>query len=360
MSRFSMLIPIVAIGLMIFAVISVVKGSKPASVPPPLIEPARAPFEAFVAGAGLVEASSRNANIGTPVPGLIVEVPVKVGDRVKKGDLLFRLDTRELEAEVVVREAALAAAQSQVNRWKAFPRAEELPPLEARVAEAQTLLQDAEAQLTMIERVAEGRAAGEEELTRRRYAVAAAKSRLAQSTSQLALTKAGAWASDLAVAQAQVVSAGAQLQSTRIEIERRSVRAPFDGQVLQANALPGEFASSTQGGTPLMVLGATNTLHIRIDIDEHDAWRVEPNSPGVAFVRGNKDLSTSIAFVRFEPLVIPKRSLTGDSSERVDTRVLQAIYSFDPKTLPVFVGQQMDVYIKSKPLDRAVPAAPAQ
>jgi hypothetical protein len=51
--------------------------------------------------------------------------------------------------------------------------------------------------------------------------------------------------------------------------------------------------------------------------------------------------------VRFEPYVVPKMSLTGDSTERVDTRVLQIIYSFDRGDMPIFVGQQMDVYIEA-------------
>ncbi len=357
MFRPILLLPILAIAGIVFAVVTVIKNSRPATIPPPIIEPARAPFAAFVAGAGLIEASSRNTNISTPVSGIIVHVPVKVGDRVKKGDLLFALDTRELLAELAVRESQVATAQSQIDRWRSFPRAEELPPLEAKVTEASTQLEDAQVQLAMIEQVAEGLAAGKEELTRRRFAVTAAQARLAQAKSQLSLTKAGAWSADLAVATAQLATAKAQVSSTRIEIERRSIMAPFDGQVLQMNAIPGEFAASGQTFNPLIILGATDTLHIRVDIDEHDAWRVRPDAAGTAFVRGNKDLNTAITFVRFEPLVVPKRSLTGDSTERVDTRVLQAIYSFKASSLNAFVGQQVDVYIEAAPLESQVPAA---
>jgi hypothetical protein len=89
-------------------------------------------------------------------------------------------------------------------------------------------------------------------------------------------------------------------------------------------------------------------LHVRVDIDENDAWRLVPGAPARAFVRGNSRLSTELSFVRVEPYVVPKRSLTGDSTERVDTRVLQAVYSFDPKSLPVYVGQQMDVFIEAR------------
>ena len=44
---------------------------------------------------------------------------------------------------------------------------------------------------------------------------------------------------------------------------------------------------------------------------------------------------------------MPKRSLTGDSTERVDTRVLQVIYRFDPAGAALFVGQQVDVFIRA-------------
>jgi hypothetical protein len=56
--------------------------------------------------------------------------------------------------------------------------------------------------------------------------------------------------------------------------------------------------------------------------------------------------------------VIPKASLTGQSTERTDTRVLQVIYSFNRAALPVYVGQQMDAYIEAPPV--AGPNAPAQ
>jgi HlyD family secretion protein len=74
----------------------------------------------------------------------------------------------------------------------------------------------------------------------------------------------------------------------------------------------------------------------------------------MAYLRGNSQFRFPLEFVRFEPYVIPKKSLTGDATERVDTRVLQVIYRFcDPKA-NVFDGQQVDVYIaNAKPLNLA-------
>jgi HlyD family secretion protein len=88
-------------------------------------------------------------------------------------------------------------------------------------------------------------------------------------------------------------------------------------------------------------------LHVRVDVDEHDAWRVREGAPAVASPRGNGSLRIPLEFVRFEPYVIPKKSLTGDSTERVDTRVLEVIYRVQDQNAPLHVGQQMDVYIET-------------
>ena len=80
-------------------------------------------------------------------------------------------------------------------------------------------------------------------------------------------------------------------------------------------------------------------------MDENEAWRVRAEAEAIGYLRGNKQISTPLQFVRFEPYVLPKTSLTGDSTERVDTRVLQVIYGFHRGNLPIYVGQQMDIYI---------------
>jgi len=96
-----------------------------------------------------------------------------------------------------------------------------------------------------------------------------------------------------------------------------------------------------------MILGSVTPLHVRVDVDEHDAWRVREGAPALASPRGNGSLRIPLEFVRFEPYVIPKKSLTGDSTERVDTRVLQVIYRVKDQDAPLYVGQQMDVYIET-------------
>ncbi len=354
------LVPLLAIAGVVLAVVTVVKGSRPPVPVPPLVEPPRAPFDSFVAGSGLLEASSQNIAIGTPVAGVAEHIAVRVGQDVKAGEELFRIDARELRAELVAREAGLKVAEAQLTKLRLGTRPEEMPQMRARVAEAQSLLDDAAAQLAMWQNVSDKRAVSEDELTRRRFGVASAQARLDEARAELALKEAGSWSADLAVGEAQVESARAQVEQARTHVERHTVRAPVDGRVLQINLRRGEFAPAGPLASPLMVVGTVDPLHVRVDVDENDAWRVKSGTEARAFVRGNKDIWSDLSFVRFEPYVIPKRSLTGESTERVDTRVLQVIYAMKSKDLPIFVGQQMDVYIKAEPIVRSEPPKPRQ
>jgi HlyD family secretion protein len=148
-------------------------------------------------------------------------------------------------------------------------------------------------------------------------------------------------------AEAKLDQAKAALAGARVDLDKTVVKAPIDGMILKVNVRRGEYAQAGVLANPLMTIGSVAPLHIRVDIDEADSWRVQPDSPTIARLRGNPALSTPLNFVRFEPYVLPKRSLSGDTTERVDTSVLQVIYAFAPKDFPAFVGQLVDVFVKA-------------
>src|SRR5256885_15207634 len=99
------ILPAVAIIGAIFAVMFVRAGSKPVPASQPIAQPAQAPFDSYIAGAGIVESSTENIAIGTIVPGVVTDVFVKVGDSVKAGQRLFKIDDRDLQADLLVRQA---------------------------------------------------------------------------------------------------------------------------------------------------------------------------------------------------------------------------------------------------------------
>jgi HlyD family secretion protein len=203
---------------------------------------------------------------------------------------------------------------------------------QAEVARAHK--EDLRRQLEFAEQVKDKRAISQEELTRRSSAVETAEAELQEK-------------------EVQVQSAESQLHAVEVELERSVVRSPIDAEVLQVKVRAGEFAPAAATPTPLVLLGRMKPLHVRVDVDEHEGWRVRPGAEGIAHLRGNAGVTTPLRFVRFEPFVVPKRSLTGDSTERVDTRVLQVIYRVERSDLPLFVGQQVDVFIDAEPTEKA-------
>jgi len=316
---------------------------------PPPADPAQVTFPHTVAAVGLVEPRSENIAISTPVPGLVMAVHVKAGDRVPRGAPLFALDDRDLRAELALRKSTLEVARARLARLEHAPRPEELPPAQAKVREAEAALTDAHNNQRLMESIPDKRAVREEELLQRREATNIAAARLEAAKAALALLKAGTWGRDLEVGRAEVVNAAAQVHRVEADVERLTMRAPIDGEILQLNVRAGEYAPVGQVPKPLLVMGDVGQLHVRADIDEHDAWRVPPGGKAEAVERGNSSRRAALAFVRFEPYVIPKKSLTGDSTERVDTRVLQAIYRFTEPSGSLYVGQQIDIFIEAPP-----------
>src|SRR5215467_3625395 len=343
------LIPLIALVALTFTTTKAYewRWRREASLPP--ADPAQVTFPHTVAAVGLVEPRSENIAISTPVPGLVMAVHVKVGDHVPRGAPLFSLDDRDLRAELAMRQSTLAVVRARLARLEHAPRAEELPPAQAKVREAEAALADAYTQQRLMENVTDKRAILQEELLRRREATNIAAARLEAATAALALLKAGTWGRDLEVGRAEVANAVAQVYRVEADVERLTMRAPIDGEILQLNVRVGEYAPVGQVPKPLLVMGDVGQLHVRADIDEHEAWRVQPGGKAEAVERGNSRRRAALAFVRFEPYVIPKKSLTGDSTERVDTRVLQAIYRFTEPSGSLYVGQQMDIFIEAPP-----------
>lgn len=330
----------------------------------PLVDPPRAgptsDFASRIAGTGLVEPSSEIADLGVQVAGVIRVVAVGAGQQVRMGDLLLVVDDRAARAEVAVREAAVAAARTRVEELLQLPRAESVELLRERVATARADATRAEAELSdqrdqyeRLNRLNAQDAATRFEKARRGFAVQAAegaalsaRQKVREAEAALRLESAGAFAPTVAVARAELQRAEADLAAAQTRLEQHRVVAPFDGEVLEVSTRVGEYAAAGGSGG-LIRFGQTQPLHIRVEVDQLESGRLGGEPAAVAMPRGDAAAVYQLAFVRYEPLVVPKRSLTGTGGDRVDTRVLQVIYRIVPdERLPTpRVGQQFDVFI---------------
>ncbi len=272
-----------------------------------LAEPPRAPFASSIGARGLVESVDENVHISPALPALVAKVPVKVGDEVKTGDVLVEQDTREASAIIAAQEAEIAALTTQVK-------------------EAEVTLAEKRDIWTRVEKLIATKVASDEEKQKTLFAAQSAEAQLASMKGRIA-------------------SAEAMLGRMKVQLDLLTIRAPRAGRILQVNTRAGEYADN-KSRDPLILLGQVEKLQLRADVDEDNASRVAANMTAVAYIKGRRDIKIPLTFVRIEPYILPKRSLTGESSERVDTRVLQIIYRFDrPEGASVYVGQQMDVFL---------------
>lgn len=291
-------IGVIALMGLAFSGLLIYQGQKETKAAPLVIHPPSSPYKSFIAAQGMIESAYKNIPIGSSYSDIITDVYVAVGQIVKKRTPLFKTDTRVFQAQLVKALHDVAVAQAEYEN-------------QAIQYNYYSGLSDKNA------------------VSKQAYTTAQYNEKIA--------------AEKLKAAQAQVAIYTAHL-------ERSIVRAPIDGQVMELNIRPGQYAQQQSNNQePLILFGNIHNLHVRTDIDEEDSWRYEQGAQAIAYVRGNRNIMIPLEYVYQEPYIVPKKSLTGSDLERVDTRVLQVVYRFKKNNLPVFLGQLLDVYIQAKP-----------
>ncbi|MBL0927563.1 MAG: efflux RND transporter periplasmic adaptor subunit [Phycisphaerales bacterium] len=338
-------IPVLAVGSLAYAVYATAVMRPVHETVAPLAPPPERPFPRAVAAVGIVEPASELVAAAPRVAGSISTVHVAAGQRVKAGDPLFTLDDTDLRAELALRREAERVAAARLDRLRAMPRPEDVPIARAALDEALARLEDARLRLGTIEAVTDRGAVSDDERNQRRQAVARAQAEAAERRSELDKLLAGAWKEDLAVAESERAMARAAAARTEADIDRLTTRAPIDAVVLRLTARAGQYAPAGVLEEPLATLGSDGPLHIRADVTEHDIPRVRSGAAAVAMPRGDAGEKIRLRFVRVEPLVTPKRALSGFAQERVDTRVMQVIFAVETPDAALLVGQQVDVFI---------------
>lgn len=314
----------------------------------PLVAPVSSPYDHSIAATGVVEASDRNYNLAPPISGQLTQLFVRENDVVHAGDKLYQIDDRQqsaaaaaADANVAKSRAGLATAEANVNTQLA-----NLNSAKSNVDSAKAAYDDAAQIATRNEGLHKDGIIADQIYVTGNNARDGAKARLKQAEAQVAQAQAQLVNAEAALNQqrADLTSATAMARQQHVALEMLTVRAPADGKILQVNNRAGEFLTSNATTSPVL-FGDTGSLLIRVDVDEINASHVRPGTHATAALKGDSSRRFPLEFVRIIPYMVPKQSLTGSNSERVDVRVLQIEYRFAPPPFPVYVGQQVDVYI---------------
>lgn len=251
--------------------------------------PGASPATAYVAVArGKVDIEGGLLSLAMPREGTLATVAVHEGDQVKQGQLLAALDT----------EPATLAVQA-----------------------AQAQLEQAQAQLKLLGI----KQAAAKQRAQRLAAAAAAGAGDGQSADD-AREAAAQIDAEQQSARAALGMAGQKLDEARYELKQRSLRAPFDADVVRVSAQPGASVSPASG--PLFVLLPRKPRIVRAELNDSFAAAVRPGMPAEVVAEGGAQARWQAHVLRIGQVYGPA-TLENDPQIRANARTVECVLAFD-------------------------------
>jgi HlyD family secretion protein len=371
--RNKIIFTLVGVGVLL-ALASAYVYARPPKPQSPVFQPASNPYPQGIFANGIIEsyqAHGENINIYPDVSGTVREILVAEGESVRQGTPLLEIDNTVQRATTDQQKAQADAAGSLLQELKAQPRKENLEVARAQVELATASLKSAQDTLNKQQHSydLEPRSVSKETLDTVRNSVKVAKANLDVVSRQFELTRAGAWTYDIQNQRRQVDALSKAWSASTALLAKYTVRAPTDGVVLSIQAALGSYVSSqgaygtyTQGLGPIIVMGtgkSSGYMSVRCYVDEILIPKL-PSAEKMVATMSIRGTTTTIPleFVRLQPYVSPKIELSDQRLEKVDLRVLPAIFRFQPPPdVEVYPGEMVDVYIGAR--DATAVSAPA-
>ena len=294
---------------------------------------------------GVVEPIGQERLIIPQMTGRVERVLIEEGDIVEAGQLLAELENAEQRAALAAATAQLTMRRAELATLRNGARPEELRAGRAQRDEISALEQQASAELTRRQRMAERGLLAKELLEQARTHASAAAASRARAEAELALLVAGARPEELEAAEAAVAGALAQQQGAEAELEKTRIRAPISGVVLKRVLNAGETVTALSP-EPLAAIGNMEQLMVRAEINELDIARVQPDA--LATVRSDAfpDQEFEGKVVRVARRMGQRKILSDDPSRRRDSQIMEALIGLESGA-PLPVGLRVDVRIQT-------------
>lgn len=280
---------------------------------------------------GQVEATE--VQVAPEVGGRILEIPVAEGDRVKQGDVLARLDTRDVELALQRARAERDQAAAQLRLLQAGSRAEDIRQAEAQLAAAtsdgmaaETDLAAAEADLQRFEKLLQSNSGSQKQrddaATRRDVAaqrLAAARARAVAAVEGVRKLKAGARREEIDAARARVVAVEAQIAALEKSRADATVVAPIAGVVSERLLDPGESAAPRM---PVAVVTDLDHAWAEVFIDGPQLPRIKLGQEAQVFTdAGGPGIPGTVSFISSKAEFTPRNVQTAEDRSRLVYRL---------------------------------------
>jgi ABC exporter DevB family membrane fusion protein len=231
----------------------------------------------YISAEGKLEARpGAEMDVGSEMTARIERFLVNEGDHVDKGQVIAVLDAKDLTARLHQAEAELAVSKAKRNEVAAGSRDEEVKQAQAVLQRAQSEQLQAENELKRTGQLHNDKFVSQATLDNAESAYKVATAKVVEAEEHLHLLQSGARPETLALHEAQVSQAEANLRYVRSLLDKTRVLSPISGTLIERYLDVGEVVMPEK---PLAVIADTNQLIVNAEVDETDAGRLKLGDP---------------------------------------------------------------------------------
>lgn len=306
-------------------------------------EPQNALLPRYVAAEGVIEAlPGRQIDVGIDLlSARIAAMLVKEGDYVKKGDVLARLLSTDIEARVAESERELGASRARLAEVVSGARPQELRKAEAAVEAARAAAVLAKMDYERSVQLHQQRLIPDASLDAQDAALKSAQARQREAQAEVSLLKAGPKKETIRFYEESVGRASATVDYYKSLLDRTVIRSPIDGKVIRKELEEGE---SVVPETPILVVADVAVLRVNAEVDETDAGRIHVGDrvevtsdayPGKVYAGVIEEIADYVGGRAVKP---------NNTAKNLDMKVIQVKVRLVDKTL-LKIGMTVDVRI---------------
>ncbi len=236
---------------------------------------------------GIVESLPQTGKLDVEVDGRQYReaLYLRLGEYVRQGDLLVKLDSTDFEVALQSAEAKLARAKAELEKLNAWKRPEEVQRLTAERDEAAARHEEAMKHHDRIKALVQRSAASQSDLDERIASVATTRALLESAEADLRLAQAGPTREEVAVQTWLIAEAEAEVAQQRRRVEKAMIRAPFDGVVTNIQVEEGDWVSPASG--PILELLEVRYLIAEIGVPERFVRKIKMEDRAQVFLSGS-------------------------------------------------------------------------
>jgi HlyD family secretion protein len=306
---------------------------------------AKAPLS--VAAPGRVEGAFDTVEVGTAITAVVSDVFGSEGQIVQRGDILARLECRDLEAELLIRSAETASFEAQLALAIAGPRVQEIGAARADVQLAAARRSAAEASLERNAILVKQAVASREHFDQVQRDQRVAEAQLESTKQHLQQLESGSRPEEIAIFSARLNSANASVAQTTARLDRCNVRSPVSGTILRKQVSVGELISVT-APHPLFSITDLSHVRVRVEVDERDIGRLRVGQAAEVRLPANSSEAVSNGIVvSVSPRMGRRQVLTGDPAEKSDHDIQEVIVALNSRAEDLPVGLRVSVFFSA-------------